>query len=173
MAAVARKEDRHPWLEALAAAPGDEVTALVEGYADVFPFNRAEPADAAVSLLRGLAAEDPARTAFDEGCLLVLLRCRDELLTSDAAASERAVGSLARTLAVVRRVRPRRTIEDLSRRYAFWFGVFECRSITDEKAKRAKSGMIKGTYDKLRSSAKKNVEAAVPRLAAMIEKHAP
>jgi hypothetical protein len=46
-------------------------------------------------------------------------------------------------------------------------------SITDEKAKRAKSGMIKGTYDKLRSSAKKNVEAAVPRLAAMIEKHAP
>jgi hypothetical protein len=45
-------------------------------------------------------------------------------------------------------------------------------TITDEKAKRAKSGMVKGTYDKLRSSAKKNVEAAVPRLAAMIEKHA-
>jgi hypothetical protein len=43
--------------------------------------------------------------------------------------------------------------------------------ITDEKARRAKSGMVKGTYDKLRSSAKKNVEAAVPRLAAMIEKH--
>ena len=46
-------------------------------------------------------------------------------------------------------------------------------SITDEKAKRAKSGMVKGTYEKLRGSAKKNVEAAVPRLAAMIEKHAP
>jgi hypothetical protein len=45
-------------------------------------------------------------------------------------------------------------------------------TITDEKARRAKSGMVKGTYDKLRSSAKKNVEAAVPRLAAMIEKHA-
>jgi hypothetical protein len=45
-------------------------------------------------------------------------------------------------------------------------------TITDEKAKRAKSGMVKGTYDKLRGSAKKNVEAAVPRLAAMIEKHA-
>jgi hypothetical protein len=44
--------------------------------------------------------------------------------------------------------------------------------ITDEKAKRAKSGMVKVTYDKLRSTAKKNVEAAVPRLAAMIEKHA-
>jgi hypothetical protein len=45
--------------------------------------------------------------------------------------------------------------------------------ITDEKAKRAKSAMVKGTYDKLRSTAKKNVEAAVPRLAAMVEKHAP
>jgi hypothetical protein len=46
-------------------------------------------------------------------------------------------------------------------------------SITDEKANRAKSGMVKGTYEKLRGSAKKNVEAAVPRLAEMIEKHAP
>ena len=45
--------------------------------------------------------------------------------------------------------------------------------ITDEKAARAKSAMVKGTYEKLRSSAKKNVEAAVPRLGAMIEKHAP
>jgi hypothetical protein len=45
-------------------------------------------------------------------------------------------------------------------------------SITDDKAKRAKSAMVKGTYEKLRGSAKKNVEAAVPRLATMIEKHA-
>ncbi|MGA7120674.1 MAG: hypothetical protein WBY94_11280 [Polyangiaceae bacterium] len=46
-------------------------------------------------------------------------------------------------------------------------------SITDDKAKRAKSAMVKGTYEKLRGSAKKNVEAAVPRLGAMIEKHTP
>jgi len=45
--------------------------------------------------------------------------------------------------------------------------------ITDEKARRSKSGMVKGTYEKLRGTAKKNVEAAVPRLSAMIEKHAP
>jgi uncharacterized protein DUF6918 len=44
-------------------------------------------------------------------------------------------------------------------------------SITDEKANRARSGLVKGTYEKLRSSARKNVESAVPRLAAMIEKH--
>ena len=46
-------------------------------------------------------------------------------------------------------------------------------SITDDKAKRSKSGMVKGTYEKLRGSARKNVEAAVPRLGAMIEKHTP
>ena len=44
-------------------------------------------------------------------------------------------------------------------------------AITDDKARRAKSAMVKGTYEKLRGSAKKNVEAAVPRLAGVIEKH--
>ncbi len=45
-------------------------------------------------------------------------------------------------------------------------------SITDAKAQRSKSAVVKGTYDKLRSSAKKNVEAAIPRLGKMVEKHA-
>jgi hypothetical protein len=44
-------------------------------------------------------------------------------------------------------------------------------AITDEKAKRSKSAAVKGTYEKLRGSAKKNVEQAVPRLGKMIEKH--
>ena len=34
-------------------------------------------------------------------------------------------------------------------------------SITDSKANSAKSGVVKGTYDKLRPSAKKHVESAV------------
>lgn len=46
-------------------------------------------------------------------------------------------------------------------------------AITDDKAKRSSSGVIKGTYEKLRGMAKKNVEAAVPRLGKLIEKHAP
>ena len=45
-------------------------------------------------------------------------------------------------------------------------------SITDGKAQRSKSSVVKGTYDKLRGSAKKNVEAAVPRLGKLVEKHA-
>ncbi|MGZ3458530.1 MAG: DUF6918 family protein [Archangium sp.] len=45
-------------------------------------------------------------------------------------------------------------------------------TITDGKVRHSKSGLIKGTYEKLRGSAKKNVEAAVPRLGRLIEKHA-
>jgi hypothetical protein len=45
-------------------------------------------------------------------------------------------------------------------------------AITDAKASRAKSGVVKGTYEKLRGSAKKNVEAAVPRLGEMVAKYA-
>lgn len=45
-------------------------------------------------------------------------------------------------------------------------------AITDGKAQRSKSSVVKGTYDKLRGSAKKNVEAAVPRLGKLVEKHA-
>ena len=44
-------------------------------------------------------------------------------------------------------------------------------SITDAKSKNAKSAMVRGTYEKLRGSAKKNVEEAVPRLARLLLKH--
>jgi hypothetical protein len=45
-------------------------------------------------------------------------------------------------------------------------------SITDGRAKTAKSGAVRSTYDKLRGTAKKNVEAALPRLGKLVEKHA-
>jgi hypothetical protein len=44
-------------------------------------------------------------------------------------------------------------------------------AITDAKAQRAKSGVAKGAYEKLRGSAKKNVEQAVPRLGRLVEKY--
>jgi hypothetical protein len=43
--------------------------------------------------------------------------------------------------------------------------------ITDGKAKNAKSGVVKGTYEKLRPTAKKHVESAIPRLGRLVEKH--
>jgi len=46
-------------------------------------------------------------------------------------------------------------------------------SITDKKAVNAKNRLVKTTYNKLRGQAKKNVEAAMPRLGKLIEKHGP
>lgn len=45
-------------------------------------------------------------------------------------------------------------------------------TITDTKAQKAQSGVVKGTYEKLRGTAKKNVEAAAPRLGKMVERFA-
>ncbi|HMJ57321.1 MAG TPA: hypothetical protein VK540_34865 [Polyangiaceae bacterium] len=45
-------------------------------------------------------------------------------------------------------------------------------SITDAKAQKSQSGVVKGAYERLRGTAKKNVEAAVPRLGKLIERHA-
>ncbi len=45
-------------------------------------------------------------------------------------------------------------------------------SITDKRAERAERQVIKKTYEKLRPSAKKHVEAAAPRLGELLDKHA-
>lgn len=44
-------------------------------------------------------------------------------------------------------------------------------AITDRRAQGAKRPVIKSMYDKLRPTAKKHVEAAAPRLGAMLDKH--
>lgn len=44
-------------------------------------------------------------------------------------------------------------------------------AITDRKAQRAQSGVARSGYEKLRPTAKKHVEAAVPRLGKLIAKH--
>lgn len=44
-------------------------------------------------------------------------------------------------------------------------------TVTDARAARSNKGLVKSTYEKLRPSAKKNVEEAVPRLARLLEKH--
>jgi hypothetical protein len=46
-------------------------------------------------------------------------------------------------------------------------------AITDERAKRAQRAIVKSTYEKLRPSAKKHVEAAAPRLGGLLDRHVP
>jgi hypothetical protein len=44
-------------------------------------------------------------------------------------------------------------------------------AVTDARAAKSNKGLVKSTYEKLRSSAKKHVEEAVPRLSKVLEKH--
>jgi hypothetical protein len=46
-------------------------------------------------------------------------------------------------------------------------------AVTDKRAENAQRAVIKKTYEKLRPSAKRHVEDAAPRLAEMVERHAP
>lgn len=46
-------------------------------------------------------------------------------------------------------------------------------AVTDKTAQRAESGIVRKTYDKLRPSAKKHVEAAAPRMGQLVDKFAP
>jgi hypothetical protein len=43
--------------------------------------------------------------------------------------------------------------------------------ITDQRAQKAKNAVVKTAYEKLRPTAKKHTEAAIPRVAKMIAKH--
>lgn len=70
--------------------------------------------------------------------------------------------------AVEKGVPPRRQLESDRARVAN-----ALLSITDKRAAKAKNAMIKKTYDKLRPAAQKHVEAAVPRLGQLFEKHVP
>lgn len=45
-------------------------------------------------------------------------------------------------------------------------------SVTDARAARAQSEVVKKTYERLRPTAEKHVEAAAPRLAALLDRHA-
>lgn len=45
-------------------------------------------------------------------------------------------------------------------------------AITDDKARRSTNRVVKGAYDKLRGTAEKQVVAAMPRVAGLVDKHA-
>lgn len=45
-------------------------------------------------------------------------------------------------------------------------------SVTDAKIEKQRGGIVRGTYDKLRNSAKEHVEKAVPSLAKIIDNYA-
>ena len=116
---------RHPWLDRLIAAPEAELRALVGGYAEIPPYGRAEPADAAASLLFGIPPDDPARAAFDTGCLALMGSLRTALLHAAAEQYDGWAARMDRLIAVIRRTKPDGTVRELHRHYARWLGVME------------------------------------------------
>jgi len=122
---------RHPWLATLIARPAMELRALLDGYADVAPYGRAEPADAAASLLHGVAGDDPARIAFDQACGETMATLRADLSRASGEEYEQLALVLDRLLTAIGRVRPRQTIADLHARYLFWFRMVEAATIDD------------------------------------------
>ena len=111
---------RHPWPDRLIAAPGAEVRALAEGTASVHPYRRAEPSDAAATLLFGLAADDPALHAFDKGTLETLTQYRAATARSDREQRNRTALAAIDLMTVVQRLTPHDTVIDLHRRFAYW-----------------------------------------------------
>ena len=111
---------RHPWLDRLIAAPEEEVLALAERTADIDPFRRAEPSDAAATLLFGLSAEDPAVRAFDQGTLQTLVRLRSLTGAANKEKRDRIALAALDLITVVQRLAPRDTTIDLHRRFLYW-----------------------------------------------------
>ena len=111
---------RHPWLDRLIAAPGEEVRALAEGNARIHPYRRAEPSDAAATLLYGLASDDPALKAFDQGALKALELYRAAIARNDREQLNRTALAALDLMTVVQRLAPHDTVIDLHRRFAYW-----------------------------------------------------
>jgi tetratricopeptide (TPR) repeat protein len=111
---------RHPWLDRLIAAPGVEVRALAEGTASIHPYRRAEPSDAAATLLFGLGADDPAIKAFDQGTLETLAQYRAATGRADRDQRSRIALAALDLMTVVQRLAPRDTVIDLHRRFPYW-----------------------------------------------------
>lgn len=122
---------RHPWLQALRAAPARQVRALIDGIAAITPYERAEPGDAAAMLMGGLATDDPCRDAFDQGCLETLEALRLELRAADGEDFPFVAVALQRLLTVIRRLMPAKTIADLHHRYVLWHNALEAAMIDD------------------------------------------
>jgi tetratricopeptide (TPR) repeat protein len=116
---------RHPWLDALVEAPEQQVSALLRGAADIPPYTRGEPSDAAASLLFGLPAEDPAVRAFDAGCLALLERLSRDIPAASAARWPMRLLLLDTLFGVILRLRPPRTVAALHDGYARWFNLVE------------------------------------------------
>lgn len=115
------QRSRHLWLERLIARPEQEIRALIGRYAQVHPYERAEPSDIAESLLSGLQQSDAAVEAFDKGCKNVAEEIRVATGRS-VKQSERDVvaANSDDLLSMMIRLCPIRAVHDMHARFVKW-----------------------------------------------------
>jgi len=112
--------NRHPWLSDLTADPAQEVRKLVAGTAHIHPYGRAEPSDAAATLLFDLEADDPAVLALDQGAIETLVGIRTATAQADSAEIDQLALSAFDLMKVIQRLTPPQTVVDLHRRFSYW-----------------------------------------------------
>lgn len=115
--------NRHPWLADLVASPIDAVADLMAGYADIFPFTRADAPDAARMLTDHLHPDDPARDALAKGVLGWLRAKRSEPLPLDPARLQdfvRQVSEVFEIISLLRLIVPAVTLRKQYVRWLEW-----------------------------------------------------
>lgn len=111
---------RHPWLKEFENAPAEAFGDLLAGYANIHPYDRADPPDAARMVFGPLDAEDPARVALGPAIVSWLEVHRKEPIPAARSRRQRRIREICEALEIVALLRVADAAVDLHRRYIFW-----------------------------------------------------
>lgn len=112
---------RHPWLNVLEASPEEAVTDLLAGYADTFPYSRADAPDAARLLLGHLPVDDPARSAAAKGLMAWLESRREGSLPAEPAQLQDLVRRVSEAFEIISVLELADPAFNLRNQYIRWF----------------------------------------------------
>ena len=101
MAASPFAKRRHPWLATFESAPEKAFGDLLAGYADIPPYERADPPDAVRMLFGPLDEADDARKALGPAIISWLENRRMEALPAAPAKLQRRVREICEALEIV------------------------------------------------------------------------
>jgi len=111
---------KHGWLDVFLAEPLSELTRLLAGRAEVYPYTRAEPVDAARMLFGDLDPEDPARTTLSGAILDWLRKARSAPLSINPAVQQNQIRQVVNAFEIVGALDLLAAAEQLRREYIRW-----------------------------------------------------
>lgn len=113
-------ERRHPWLATFEKAPEKAFGDLLSGYADVYPYERADAPDAALMLFKALAEDDDARKALGPAIISWLKSRRIEALPAAPPKLQKRVREICEALEIVALLRVTDAAAELRRNVVIW-----------------------------------------------------